>query len=225
MDEFRKAAKAESSSFYLQIVGIIQSLSLGFLLIMVREFHEQFWPLMTLGAVTSWLQAALIFQFIVMTWHVNIGNAIVMSRLVGLPDSYIPFIFSIPQFFLAVCLPPAHFPFWCYSIGLFSAATFWAYTDMYIKDKREEENESYFGELDKFRVFGLKYRNFVLIYVASGGLIFIGIGILFQLMGSNAHLSLLCVAFANFLVIFFTYWHVSMWRFITARTQTQIPNF
>jgi len=218
MEQIREAAKSGCSSFYLQIVSITQSLAFGFLLNSIQSrfsdprFSEQIWPPTTIEAATSWLQVALVFQMIVLTWHVNVGNAIIFRRLVGLSDSYIPFALMIPQFCLAVFLLPAPIHYWFYSVAAFCAVTIWAYTNMYIKDGRELENKDFFMELDKFIILGLRYRNFNRLYIAFGGLSFAVIGVVFHMRGTRVLLALLCVAFVNIAFIVFTVFHAALWR-------------
>ncbi len=80
MNHLREAAKQQTASLYLTIVSIIQSFALGFLLSWVKDAVEKstLWPL-NAQALCTWLQVIAVFQLIVMTWHVNVNNAVIFK--------------------------------------------------------------------------------------------------------------------------------------------------
>lgn len=63
------------------------------------------------------------------------NNAIIMARVVELSDSYISFVFAIPQFLLVVGLNPRNLSVWFFGMSLYSLVGFWAYFEMYCKGK------------------------------------------------------------------------------------------
>jgi hypothetical protein len=64
---------------YMQVVGIVQSLAVGFLLQNAKLFHLLAANQIDLSSNEFWValfQATAAFQLIVLTWHVNLQNVI-----------------------------------------------------------------------------------------------------------------------------------------------------
>ena len=132
-NRIREAAKKQTTSVYLTLIAIIQSFVLGFLLSTVQTISKEspvdLWPINAHSLVT-WFEILGVFQALVLCWHVHTNNAIILSRVVGLSDSYIPFVFAIPQFLLVVSLHPRSLPLWFLGMSFYSLVAFWAYADM-----------------------------------------------------------------------------------------------
>lgn len=115
MESLRKAATAQSASFYLTLVSIIQSLAIGVLLtevVNIGHTVDQFYVPATAASWEIWLRISATVQAIVLCWHINVSNAILLVRLVRLRDSYITFGFAVPQFIMISSLQSDHAATW-----------------------------------------------------------------------------------------------------------------
>jgi hypothetical protein len=207
----RDEAKKQSASFYLTLVSIIQSFALGFLLSTVGSVYSAtptlLWPL-SYASLITWLQIAAIFQAVVLCWHVNINNAIIMHRLIGLSDSYIPFVFAIPQYLMISAIQSRCLPVWFFGMAGYSAVSFWAYTMMYRKDAEEPENA------EVFRVLGW-YPHFNRLFTLSALPLFASVGFYFcrHVVADSA--TVLWLVFQNLLFGIFTCAHHRIWKRLT----------
>ena len=220
MEQIRNDVKAHSSPFYLTLVSIIQSFALGFLLSTIgmelKASSSLFWPL-TLQSLVAWLQVTAVFQAIVLTWAVNVSNAIVFRRVVGLTDSYIPFVFAVIQFFLVVFIAPPRIGPWFVAEGAFCAAAVWAFIDMYGKDMKETENKERFDTLNSYKIFNIPYQYFVPRYISLVGVVFLITGSWFIYSVPNVTISLMGVLGVNVLFLVFALLHRQSWQNLTAK--------
>ena len=98
-------AHDQTPAAYMQVAGIVQSLALSYLAIQIfgnfgnGKFFVQDW-------VTLSLQYLCVFQLIVLTWHVNAQNSMAFKLFHRILDSYIPFLFAIPEYaMIETCHP------------------------------------------------------------------------------------------------------------------------
>jgi hypothetical protein len=207
----RDEAKKQSASFYLTLVSIIQSFALGFLLSTVGSVYAAsptlLWPYSNASLIT-WLQIVVVFQAVVLCWHVNINNAIIMHRLIGLSDSYIPFVFAIPQYLMISAIQSRSLPLWFFGMAGYSTVSFWAYTMMYRKDAKEPENAEVFRVLGWFPLFNR-------LYTLSALPLFVSVGFYFYRNVVTDPTTVLWLVFQNLLFGVFTYAHYRSWKRLT----------
>src|SRR5437763_1234419 len=136
--EIRQRARNVTPSFYFQLVGMVQSFAAGYLIVSVPK-SPALWPFDT-NSMLYWLLIIADFQLIVLTWHITIQNAATLYRLSGLSDSYITFLFLIPEYLLIQYAAEGKLAQWMMSFGLYCLLTFIAYIDMFIFTKRDNDN-------------------------------------------------------------------------------------
>jgi hypothetical protein len=88
--------RASTQTFYFTLTSMIQSLAFGFLLTSIN--------LTTLPTPTYVLQVITTFLVIVVVWHEYAIGATVVTWVVSLADSLIPFLFGVVEFGLIVAL-------------------------------------------------------------------------------------------------------------------------
>ncbi len=212
MKKIRNEAKKQSASVYLTLISVIQSFALGFLLSIVKDVIQSspshLWPF-SFTSVTTWLQMLATFQALVLCWHVNINNAIIMQRLVGLSDSYIPFVFAIPQFCLVAAIQPRNLSIWFFGLAGYAIVSFWAYAMMYFKDAREPENAA------AYKILGW-FPHFNMLYAISAFPLFTAVGIYFALHTVSDAATILWLIFSNLVFIVFTCFHCYLWNRLTS---------
>jgi hypothetical protein len=212
MKTIRDEAKKQSASVYLTLISIIQSFALGFLLSAVKEALDASpsppWSISAQSAI-GWLQVTAIFQAVVLCWHVNINNAIVMPRLVGLSDSYIPFLFAIPQFVMISSLQPRSLYLWFLGMSGFALVSFWAYHAMYRKDAQEPENKQ---ALQLLGAFPLVNR----VYAIGSAIILGSVGYRFLRHSPSDSVAMFWLVTTNALLAIFTWMHCRIWQRLTA---------
>jgi hypothetical protein len=119
---------------YMGVVGIVQALAVGMLL-----EHAEFFQLLASDRITgasgevllAFFQATVVFQMIVLTWHMNLQNAIAFKRAFGMWDSYIPFSFVFAEYYLARNASPERFWQWEFCVLLFMVCALFAFTHVY----------------------------------------------------------------------------------------------
>ena len=84
---------------YMQLVGIVQSIAIGFLLVRYYESIKDD-PWSVSGLLAS-LRFTACFQFFVVAWQVHIQFGTVIKRTFSLRDSYFTFGFLLPEFLVA----------------------------------------------------------------------------------------------------------------------------
>src|SRR5690348_14259197 len=158
--EIRRRARDVTPSFYFQLVGMVQSLAAGYLIVSVPA-SPALWPIDG-NSVLYWLLIIADFNLIVLTWHITVQDASTLYRLSGLSDSYITFFFLIPEYFLIQYATEGKLAQWLISFAVYCAVTLIAYVDMFVFTKRERDN------LQAFRAIG-HYPALITCYICLGG--------------------------------------------------------
>lgn len=190
MQNLKQKAKELNPAFYMTIVSIIQSFALSFLL-------TAFGDSAAVKTVLGWLQAVAVFQIIVMTWHVNVQHATIFARVYDWADSYIPFLFAIPEYLMIVCIKNRSLHWWFFWVALFTAMALAAYMDTFRDTQREPENAAVFARLRLYRVG-------ILWYFASGAVLFLFMGIFTP---TTVWVQSMFVVVINLLFIIFAFVH------------------
>ena len=202
MKNIKQKSKELTPAFYMTIVSIIQSFALGFLLTSIGDSAARLLHT-NLIAFVGWFQAAAVFQVIVMTWHVNVQHATIFARVYDVADSYIPFLFAIPEYSMIVCIKSGNVHWWFLWMALLVAMTFWAFLDNYVDTQKEPENAEVFAKLRLYRVG-------ILAYLGSGAALFLLMG-LFTPAGTS--MQLLLAGIVNVMLVIFTFaHHFFCWR-------------
>jgi hypothetical protein len=208
-------------SAYMQMVGIVQSLAMYFLLTeaTLPSYLSGKLPANTsLGTeelCLAALQTTVAFFLIVLTWHVNTQNITTFKRVFGLSDSFIPFFFVFTEFFVAVYSTPGTFEGWELSIAAFMLMAVFAYTHLFYAAKHE------FFEEENKRLLSLigRYTFWIRAYVVSSGLI-VFFGWLFDVLPEIARASIIFV-----LLFIFTFLHRKFfWQRLIKGTANNLPN-
>lgn len=153
-------------SAYMQVVGIVQALALGYLIATtaplvfharpetshdtlsassncdcncnsVCEQRELLPPQDSLDWLLGLIQALTAFFLIVLTWHVNVQNVIAFRRILSMQDSMIPFLFAIPEYLIISSARPENFSDWTVWLAVFMALAVYAYWQFFDQTRQQ----------------------------------------------------------------------------------------
>jgi hypothetical protein len=159
MKRILETSRNTSQVFYLQLISIISSLSLGFLLVKANGdylFGNEF-------SVLYWLKITATIQIIILTWHEYVMGTIYFRWVVGYIDSAIPFMFAITQYIVIQNIHPGRYHKWFLALGAFAIVSILAYMNQYIKAKKEKTNRYIIRRLKVFHYFAMSYSLFAVI--------------------------------------------------------------
>lgn len=165
-EPIRQNAKQLTVGYYLQMVGIIQSIVAGFLIFSQIELIPQ-WSFDSTTMILI-LQNVAVFQIIVLTWQVNAQQAAAFDRVIGLQDSYIAFLFFIPEFLLIHYSDGNNVSLWLVSFFIYCILVLHAYNYLYKITRGTTENNKVFEDMGR-------YTFWIRTYFLLGGLVFLGI--------------------------------------------------
>lgn len=153
MTTIRSYAKGTTQSLYMTVVSIIQGLALACLIPEVfKQEYTQMWREEGIGSVLIFaLQSLVVFQVIVVTWHVNVQHSTMLARTPDWADSYIPFLFAIPEYGLVTCLGYKSTASWFVCLSMYAWMCLWGIWDMYRASDKEGENRDVLCRLGSYR--------------------------------------------------------------------------
>lgn len=165
------------ASAYMGVVGIVQALAVGMLL-----EHAEFFQLLVSGKIDvasgefllAFFQATVVFQLIVLTWHMNLQNVIAFKRAFGMWDSYIPFSFVFAEYYLARNASPERFWQWELSVLVFMVCALFAFTHVYfVARKNLARNKAVLDQLGTYP-FWVRICVFAMALLSIAGLLIDG---------------------------------------------------
>ena len=98
MFPLRRKVAEQTPAFYVQLVGVVQSIAAGVLILTLVSFNPS--KNSSLELLLYGLRFAATFQLIVLVWHVHLQHVTTFQFAFGLADSYIPFLFGVVEYFL-----------------------------------------------------------------------------------------------------------------------------
>lgn len=125
--------RLSTQTFYFTLTSMIQSLAFGFLLTSIN--------LTTLPTPIYVLQVITTFLVILIVWHEYAMGATIVSWVVGLADSIIPFLFGIVEFGLIVALSRKDLgPVWWFmTLFCFAIVSLAAFLNQYRNLRKDEK--------------------------------------------------------------------------------------
>lgn len=147
--KFLNRARGAHGSVYLTLISIVQGAILGYLLSFV-DAHRN------IGTI-GWLLASITFIIVVLTWNEYVMGVITFDWVPDLLDSFIPFSLGISQYLLVNTIRdnPTN---WFFAQAVFSAVTFTAFLNMYVKARRDRgHNTAILHALGIFVRFSIIY--------------------------------------------------------------------
>ncbi|HUJ11627.1 MAG TPA: hypothetical protein VL171_16565 [Verrucomicrobiae bacterium] len=153
----------------MTVVSIIQSFALGYLFTVIGDRKDKLFQLDN-SSIIIWLEAWAVFQIIVMNWHVTAQNVAIFARVYDWIDSYVPFLFAIPEYAMIACIKEGNIRWWFYWLAVFVALALAANIEMCIDVSRNEpENAEIFRRLRTYFVGVSSYFGFgVFLFGAMG---------------------------------------------------------
>ena len=140
METPRQRALQLHGPVYLQLVSIIQSLALYWLLTAVVEVGGEL-----VQQVPEWkatgLQILATFVVVVFIWHEYAVGLSYFPWVFGFLDSLIPFLFGVSEFGLAESIRRGHSDIWFWWMSGFTLVALAAYINQTIKGGRTREND------------------------------------------------------------------------------------
>ncbi len=213
MEYIRRETKKRFSSVYLQLIGIIQALSLGYLFTTIYESKQYFWSL-DIDSTIFWLKIAFVTHLIILIWHEYVIGLIYFKWVLGLQDSIIPFAFGLAQFgvITTLTLPNSKIGLWYFWVAFQFTVGIWGYLNMYSKARseanRESDEENYNAKV--FKRIGHYPTITVLSLVAM--LFSVLLAVCTRLVTDSP---ILCLVVLNILIVLFTIRGSRVWRIIT----------
>src|SRR5258708_3280070 len=167
--------KKQGVAFYTQLVGVVQSIAAGYLIISLANYKPA--QLSSAEWILYGLQFIANFQLIVLVWHIHLQHVTIFGFIFGLADSYIPFVLAIAQFFLVIASGPGptsgalpEIQLWFYALCGFMILAVIAYKNMFDSVRDENENLGTFETIKNF-------VKWIKIYVAAVAVFCPGIAI------------------------------------------------
>jgi len=143
-------AREAHASTYLTLMSIVQSVTFGFLAFFVGRHAPDF-------SIVEWLLAVVTFCTIVVTWNEYVMGTICFRWVPDVLDAFIPFILAALEVMAIHRISDNPGP-WFLAMGLFSLGALVAFTNMYVKAKREGQvNAAPLSALGKHAIGGPIY--------------------------------------------------------------------
>jgi hypothetical protein len=136
----RASAAKASSSIYLQLISVIQSMALGLWVYSL--------DLSRLDDFTYLFQNLIILQLLVITWHEYVLGTVTYEWPIGLFDAWLPISFGISQFYL---IKAKTFQDFCWALPAFTIVAALAFLNQYLKSRAYEGNAGIIAMLEKHR--------------------------------------------------------------------------
>jgi hypothetical protein len=172
-DRRQSDARDQAAAFYLQVVAIIQSLALGFLLTAVGERLTNQSSLYSISNYSSintqlvWLQIIAVFNVIVLTWALSAHGVIQFKRDMTLADSYNPFLLGVTQFFLVYFISAQTTYLWFLAMALFSINAVVLQVHVHRRRNLVLANKAALEKLRQFRPLGVHVNTFLIIFMTA----------------------------------------------------------
>jgi hypothetical protein len=197
-DRRRSDVRDQAAAFYLQVVAIIQSFALGFLLTAVGDRLKNdplTYALRNVSATNTlvvWLQIIAVFNVVVMTWALSAHGVIQFKRDMTLADSYYPFVLGVSQFFLVHFIGVESTNLWFLALAMFSITA--ACMQDHVNRRRiaVPQNKAGLAMLRKFRLFGGHINTFLIFFMTAWSVILL-VGGLSPLSADDKLRLLVCV--------------------------------
>jgi len=205
MRDILKEARNLTPSIYLTLLSIIQSFAFGFLFAAILEHWRVLSDPFSSGGLIGWLQVLAVFQLIVLTLHVNVQHTTMFSRVCGIRDSYIPFLYAVPQYLLVkfIC-NEAMLCLWFYFLSWFTFLSLIAYWNMYrvTRNPNEPVNDAAFRALGKYP---LRIQARLIAGIVTSSLL--SLWLLGFARKEQVWMPVAALLFANGVILYFTWFH------------------
>lgn len=143
MQSLSSRSKELLPSVLLTLSSIVQALALEVLWSSVTS-RADLWA-GTRSSVVTWLQAAAVFQAIVLVW-IFYAHLVMRFRWVPqLRDSILPFALGVGEFALAATLGPESLHVWLYGLAVVFAFAQWGTMSTFATAREDPENEWFFS--------------------------------------------------------------------------------